>query len=188
MRIQEVLNPGQWRTRLRKGCPLEPPRREKPGYWNNDLVRACTDAHRNHVPEPLGGMCAFSADAGSFPQTFLGPGIATTATRTRPGRSHRASWFRTSLHPVCGFCSGHNRPTHQGRGCAADLIEALPRLSGDLETALPGWLPEGIPWGIETVTENWRRPRNGGRHGRLEASGLYERNGFPSFRHKTGFR
>ena len=58
--------------------------------------------------------------------------------------------------------------------------------SGDLETALPGWLGEGSPLGIETVIRKlWHLLSNGGDTAAVEASRIFERNGFPSLRHKN---
>ena len=104
---------------------------EKRGYWGNVLVRKAL----GHMPlvdhgavpalmpreirprendECVGGLripnrwvgpYAFRSGAGSFPQTFLEPGVATTATRNRLGPCHRAPWVRAFLLPVCGFCS-----------------------------------------------------------------------------------
>ena len=56
--------------------------------------------------------------------------------------------------PVCGCCLSQVETFFTGQGCETDLTEALLRQSGDLETALPGWLREGFPLGIETVIEN----------------------------------
>ena len=67
------------------------------------------------------------------------------------------------------------------RGYDADLIEALLRQSGDLETAFPGWLREGFPLGIETVVENFGIiPATAADTAALEASRIVTRTTTPS--------
>ena len=97
--------------------------------------------------------------------------------------------------PVCGFCSSQvescsvsqRRPHTQGAWLwTLTSSKQLLRQSGDLETALPGWLREGFPLGIETVIENCGIfPVTAADTAAVEASRIYGRNGFPSLRHKN---
>ena len=77
-------------------------------------------------------------------------------------------------------------PTPRARGYNADVIEALLRQSGDLETALPGWLREGFHLGIETVIGNCGIfLATAADMATVQVSRIFDIGGFSSSRHKN---
>ena len=130
-----------------------------------------------------------------FPQTLLEPGVEQQRPR-EIDRVHAielhgcepfsSQFVYSARHRLKAALQVKDGPTPRAHGYDADLIEALLRQSGDLETALPGWLREGFPLGIETVIENCGIfPATAADTAAVEASRIYGRNGFPSLRHKN---